>query len=585
MCAVLVLLAGGCATSPGDTATLPPSPTPASSPEKLERTAPAARDMEAPLNGGTRRSGAIEERMTVPVESVYGTAFPGAGEQPPRVMRDDAAEEAQARQAIEERLRAAEARLAEVESRMATGATTPKLEPAEAPPPLVVETLETKLRDLQEQVSRLERLGAQAAPPQLSPPATQNDVALRLAEIEGRLAALRNDAVRPEEAANIVESVNARFDVIEAQLAQLRMDRAQAAAQGGLVAQLPLPSGGGFGAYRIGAGDTLEFESYNDPALSRELVVRYDGVVSLPLIPDMPVSGKTREEAESEVKQAYRRVFKDPQLSLLVRETGSKTYSVVGDISEPGVYPYKGPTRLIEALSLAGGLRDRNSSSNVGGFVGITGQLTKAFVIRSNESGRDVLQYDLRGLGRPGAHASEAPIFPGDLIYVPEGVNLVYVLGESRNPVIVELTEGMTLLQLLALSGGFNTSTARLRSVVLIRQRDAERAEVLHVNVREMLNGGPDLLLNPGDILYIPRKRLVNLQEFVGRLTGSVLPVLDLYNSAVNAYYAKDLAEAILDEPSENRTLRVLGQLEQFGTSTQNLVNLFAPPAAGAGAR
>ena len=210
----------------------------------------------------------------------------------------------------------------------------------------------------------------------------------------------------------------------------------------------------------------LEFQSFDDESINREITVRYDGHISLPLIEDLMVADKTRDEAERMVREAYAKVFRKPQLSLIVRETGSKTFTVMGDVADAGRYPYQNKTRLIDAISMAGGLRDRSTSSSVGGFVGITGQLTKAFVIRRINGHREVLEYDLRSLGAPGAHSSEAPIYYGDIVYVPEGVNLVYVLGESRNPVIIELTEGMTLLQLLALSGGFEASTARLRSVV-----------------------------------------------------------------------------------------------------------------------
>ena len=287
---------------------------------------------------------------------------------------------------------------------------------------------------------------------------------------------------------------------------------------------------------------------------------------------------QTREEAEQAIREAYFRVFRDPQISLLVRETGSKTFTVVGDIQTPGIYPYTQATRLIEAISVAGGLRNRNSSSSVGGFVGITGQLTKAFVIRHTGGERQVAQYDLRGLGNPGAHAADVPILPGDLIYLPEGVNLVYLLGESRNPIIVELTEGMTMLQLLSMSGGFNSSTARLRGVVLMRQVDDENTQIMTVNVRHILKTGRDVVLQPGDIIYLPQKKLVRLEEFIRRFTGSVSPVLQLYTSAVDAYYAKDIVDNLLESPPENNTLRVLNELEQFGTSTQNIVDLFGAP-------
>lgn len=342
--------------------------------------------------------------------------------------------------------------------------------------------------------------------------------------------------------------------------------------------QLEAPPDAMAGAYCIEPGDTLDFQSFNDESLGRELTVRYDGYISLPLIEDIKVAGLTRENCEARMAEAYSDVFRDPQLALIVRETGSKDYTVVGDIETPGRYPYTKETSLIEALSEAGGLRRRNTSSSVGGFVGITGQLTKAFIIRTRNGQRHVLHYDLRSLGTPGAHSSEAPVYYDDVIYVPEGVNLVYVLGESRNPVIIELTEGMTVLQLLALSGGFTASTARLREVVLMRQVDDQNSSVFTLNIRKMLHTGNDVPLNPGDIVYIPRKRLVRLEEFVRRFTGSISPVLNLYNSAVNAYYAKDIAQSILEDPEQNRVLNMLNNIEGFGTSTQNIVELFGRP-------
>lgn len=332
------------------------------------------------------------------------------------------------------------------------------------------------------------------------------------------------------------------------------------------------------GPYRIGSGDVLEFKVFSDPLLDREVTVRYDGHVSLPLVPDMQVEDLTREEAEAQIRKAYGSVFRTPQLSLLVKQTASKTFGVIGDIETPGIYPYLRPTSLIEAVSLAGGLRRRNSSSSTGGFVGVTGQLTKAFVIRHREGERLVVQFDLRQLGNPGAHSADAPIYPGDLLYVPEGVNLVYLLGESANPVIVELTEGMTLLQMLSLSGGFNASTARLRNVVVMRQLDSENTRIMNVNVREILRTGQDIKLSPGDVIYIPQKWTVRLSEFVGRFTGSVSPVLDMYTSAVDAYFAVDSARAGLETEEVSRTLKRLADIEQFGSSTQNIFDLFGTP-------
>jgi polysaccharide export outer membrane protein len=397
-------------------------------------------------------------------------------------------------------------------------------------------------------------------------------------ELTARLAALESEVARLEGRAPAANTDSLeRFAALEAKIESL-----EARTQTAMATRPPQgvdgPVSNPFGAYSIGAGDLLEFQSFNDETLNRELQVRYDGNISLPLIPDVKVAGLTREQAETRVRDAYRSIFRDPQMSLLVRETTSKSFTIMGDIEQPGVYPYTGDTSLIEAISAAGGLRRRNSGSSTGGLVGITGQLTKAFIVRNIDGEREILPYDLRGIGEPGAHASDAPIYYGDLIYVPEGVNLVYVLGESSNPVIVELTEGMTLMQLLSLSGGFNSSTARLRSVVLLRQVDEDNTRVMNMNVRKMLRTGNDFPLNPGDIVYIPQKWLVRLSEFVDRFTGSISPVLNMYNSAVEAYYARDIAESTLETPRNLRTLERLNEIEQFGTSTQNLIDLFGAP-------
>ncbi|HQE83569.1 MAG TPA: polysaccharide biosynthesis/export family protein, partial [Candidatus Hydrogenedentes bacterium] len=41
--------------------------------------------------------------------------------------------------------------------------------------------------------------------------------------------------------------------------------------------------------YRIEAGDQLEFRSYDDPTLNQAVIVRYDGHISLPMVPDLRV--------------------------------------------------------------------------------------------------------------------------------------------------------------------------------------------------------------------------------------------------------------------------------------------------------
>lgn len=287
-----------------------------------------------------------------------------------------------------------------------------------------------------------------------------------------------------------------------------------------------------FPPYAIGPGDVLSFRILEDEDLNTEVTVRYDGYVSLPWIPDVKIGEQTSESAVELLKEAYLKVYKDPNISLDIVTPAGKKYTVLGDVERPSEYTYTRPISIMDAITEAGGMRiDQRAGDS---FVSAQGQLVKAYLIRHVQGRREVTEYDLRGLQHSGPHAGDAAVLPGDVVYVPEGVNLVYILGEALRPDVVAMQEDTTLLQILAAVGSFNPSTARLRKVVLMRETSENETKIMIVNVRTLLKTGEDMLLFPGDIIYIPRKRLVNLADFVSRFTGSISPILSLYTQAAN---------------------------------------------------
>jgi len=300
-----------------------------------------------------------------------------------------------------------------------------------------------------------------------------------------------------------------------------------------------------FDAYRIGPGDILAFRSFDDESLSSPVTVRYDGHISLPLIADIKVNGLTREEAAAKVKAAFSEMYQDPVVTLTVLEPRSKKISVLGDVGQPADYFYTQPMTLLDAIAGAGGIRAGQSSRD--SFVGTEAKLVKALLIRHANGERQVFEYDLRGLEMPGAHASDAPVIPGDIIYVPQSVTLVYVLGAVRMPGVFPMSDNMTLLQLVTRAGGFDEALGRMKQVVVIRGQDKANSKVMLVDAKDMLKTGADLPLQAGDIVYVPRKPLVKLQTFVEQLTGSISPVLSLYRQAWDSYYTKDLYDATFD--------------------------------------
>lgn len=335
--------------------------------------------------------------------------------------------------------------------------------------------------------------------------------------------------------------------------------------------------------YRIGPTDVLGFRSFDDPALDSENVhVRHDGYISLPWIPDLKVSGLTRPEATEVVREAYKELYYEAEVSLQILEATSRTYTVMGDVNRPAEYPYLKPITLLDAIISAGSLRVNQRGGD--SFVASQGQLVKAFIIRGEQENRDVTEYDLRGLEEGGNHDTDTLVLPDDTVYIPEGLNLAYVLGEVGRPGIQPLSEGMTLLQLLSSVGGFSQSAARLKQVVLIREVNDTETNVQLINIKEMLKTGGDMIVQPGDIVYVPRKRLINLGEFISRSTGLVSPILGvtsqalgLYSQVWDAFYTKDRIDLLYnsDNSSQLQTnLQLLDALRQVGSAADIISGL-----------
>lgn len=316
-----------------------------------------------------------------------------------------------------------------------------------------------------------------------------------------------------------------------------------------------------FPQYRIGPNDVLRFDSLEPDIPGATLSVRFDGYISLPWVDDVKVAGLTRDEATQAVVEAYSEFIEDPQLNVVILQANSKSYMVMGDVRQPGEYAYNRPISVLGAINAAGGLRLYQQPGG-DSYVGLQGQLIKALVVRPTlDGGREVIEYDLRNAMEPGQHPADEPVYPGDIVYVPESVNLVYVLGEAGAGVYA-LTQGMGVLELLATSGGFSTTRSRINHVVLIREVDAANSEIFIVNVKQILKTGQDVPLEPGDVIYVPRKLLVQAQEFVAQLTGTLYPIANLYQRAYDVYYTEERYDRLFDDNNADNTNAVLNTLQ-----------------------
>ncbi len=107
--------------------------------------------------------------------------------------------------------------------------------------------------------------------------------------------------------------------------------------------------------YIIGAEDVVEVSVWKSPDLSTTVIVRPDGMISIPLIGDIRASNRTAKELKEEIEQGLTEYKQDPIVSIIVREVNSKAIYVTGEVVRPGKFPLRSEATIIQAITMAGG--------------------------------------------------------------------------------------------------------------------------------------------------------------------------------------------------------------------------------------
>jgi polysaccharide export outer membrane protein len=110
--------------------------------------------------------------------------------------------------------------------------------------------------------------------------------------------------------------------------------------------------------YVIGAEDVLTVNVWKEQELSRQVPVRPDGMISLPLLGDVKASGFTPLQLQDELTDLLKRYISDPQVTIIVNQVNSLTFNVVGEVNRPGYYPLTRHMTVLDAIAMSGGFRD-----------------------------------------------------------------------------------------------------------------------------------------------------------------------------------------------------------------------------------
>jgi polysaccharide export outer membrane protein len=156
--------------------------------------------------------------------------------------------------------------------------------------------------------------------------------------------------------------------------------------------------------YRLVIGDKLRIEVYKDPQLSQSLQIRPDGKITLPLVGDIVAAGHTPLALRDSIAASLKEYITNPVVTVIVVETEAPTFSVMGEVNNPGQFPLKRRVSVIEALAMAGGFKDFANTKDIS-------------IRRSTASGMQTIEFNYKDAVKGDAR----PVYlqPGDILIVP----------------------------------------------------------------------------------------------------------------------------------------------------------------------
>jgi polysaccharide export outer membrane protein len=158
--------------------------------------------------------------------------------------------------------------------------------------------------------------------------------------------------------------------------------------------------------YVIGSGDVLQVFVWKEPDLSRDVTVRLDGKITVPLAGELLAAGRTPSQLATDLEGVLARFLTSPRVTLGVSVPNSARFYVIGHVVRSGEFPLTGPITVLQGLALAGGFREFAKTESI-------------VIIRREEGNQRFLPVDYKRLEGGRDPSQNLVLSPGDTILVP----------------------------------------------------------------------------------------------------------------------------------------------------------------------
>ena len=159
--------------------------------------------------------------------------------------------------------------------------------------------------------------------------------------------------------------------------------------------------------YRLQPGDVFEVQFRYSPEFNQTVTVQPDGYVSLEIGGDLKVAGLTIEQTREAILKKAGARLQDPVAAIVLKEFQKPYFVVAGEVSQPGKIEMRERVTALQAIMLAGGMKEGARSSQVVVFR------------RINSDMAEVKLLNLRSIRRTTDLENDLTLQPGDMVFVP----------------------------------------------------------------------------------------------------------------------------------------------------------------------
>jgi polysaccharide export outer membrane protein len=159
--------------------------------------------------------------------------------------------------------------------------------------------------------------------------------------------------------------------------------------------------------YRLQPGDVLEVQFRYSPEFNQTVTVQPDGYITMEIGGDLKVAGFTVEQTKQAILRQASSRLQDPVATVVLKEFQRPYFVVAGEVGTPGKIEMRERVTAIQAIMLAGGMKETAKSSQVVVFRAINSEFAEVKLL------------NLKSVKKTSDLENDLTLRAGDMVYVP----------------------------------------------------------------------------------------------------------------------------------------------------------------------